>query len=133
MGEKECASQSKYKPYKEKPDLNPTRAVWSATIASTGKFRCDVTGENSVSLETASTYVVVLDKPCNKPKLAWNGITDNSKDPTNTTRGKEYASYVNFVHRHIFVLTFCTIFCSSSNRGTLHLSAGSIKSLSFLS
>ena len=88
MGEEVCKTKTKYKPYVQKPDLNPTRAVWQATFTSTGKFRCTVTGENSVSLETAFTEVTVLDKPCNKPKLDWNGITDNLNNPTNTTRGK---------------------------------------------
>lgn len=90
MGADSCRAGRKYKIHKNRPDLDPINAKWQHTFKSTGKFRCTVTGENSVSLETASTDVIVLDKPCNKPKLEWNGIETTLKNPTNITRGKEY-------------------------------------------
>ena len=91
MGVENCQLQTKYKGITYKPDLDPAKvAVWGHTFQSTGKFKCTVTGENSVSLETATTEVTVLDKPCNKPKVEFNDISVTIGNPANMTRGKKY-------------------------------------------
>lgn len=100
MGEDSCRYQTKYKGLVSKPDLDPSNAKWVHTFEQTGNFRCTVTGENSVSLETAFTDVVVLDKPCNKPKVEWNGIEDVITNPTNITRGEEYVILIFVPHQY---------------------------------
>ncbi|XP_065066412.1 uncharacterized protein LOC135692255 [Rhopilema esculentum] len=88
MGDDSCRDKTKYKPIVSKPDLNPTKAIWPQKYEQTGKFRCIVIGENDVSLETAFTDIVVLDKPCNKPKVEWSDISTVIEDPANVTKGK---------------------------------------------
>ena len=99
MGDDSCQHKTKYKPINSKPDLNPTKAVWPQKYEQTGKFRCTVIGENDVSLETAFTDIVVLDKPCNKPKVEWSDISLEIENPANVTKGKTYVLFFFNFHQ----------------------------------
>ncbi len=95
MGSEQCkTTDKKYKEIPAKPDLNPASAKWSRIYNQVGEFTVTVVGENSVSKETATTKVTVLDKPCNKPTLTWVNLKDQRSTPTNITKSKRFVSFV---------------------------------------
>ena len=83
-----CKTQRKYKGMPARPDLNPTSAEWTDIFNQVGEFKVTVEGENSVSQESGTTTVTVLDKPCYLPKLSWINLNEEKNNPVNHTKSK---------------------------------------------